>query len=194
MLCVILRLNTHMHTYTHTLEGIQTPKSNIEACPSQNKEMQPCQSQTQETLQATQVSWSSLSVLLLFYLITNSMTQTPCLKPPERLLNRGDAELQKPLSWHLHVGHIKDTEVITVCEHWRTEREGIIVGGGCCFSSLLKGALEKSLTLGWSQAGLKIAANYQHMCSGSNISDRRLLFAFSARSHVTAASFSLTKV
>lgn len=70
------------------------------------------------------------------------MTQTPCLKPPERLLNRGDAELQKPHSWHLHVGHIKDTEVITVCEHWRTEREGINGGGALLFLTLKGGVRE----------------------------------------------------
>lgn len=67
-------------------------------------------------------------------------------------------------------------------------------GGGLLLFLTFKDESEKSLTLKWSQAWLKVAANYQHMCcSGKNITDQRLLFAFSTWSHVTAGLLNVMK-
>lgn len=118
----------------------------------------------------------SLSALLFFHLITKSVTQTPW-KPHWT---------QKPSLTSACGSRQGHRGVIMVCQN---RRGGAWWGFSLLFLTL-KGESEKSLTLGWSQAGLKIAANHQHMCRpGKDINDRRLLFASSARSHATAVLF-----
>lgn len=76
---------------------------------------------------------------------------------------------------------------------WVTSRtpEGLLPeGGGDSEGSFSP----KGESGGWSQTGLKIAANYQHMCFLAETSQiYRLLFASSAGSQVTAVLFSLMK-
>lgn len=171
MLCVVARLaNAHWRECKCKISwssafpaGHRAAKSNTTLFPREAFQERRC------------LGAPSLSALLFFDLITKSVTQTPW-KPHWT---------QKPSLTSACGSRQGHRGVIMVCQS----------GGGDGGFSLLfltfKGESEKSLTLGWSQAGLKIAANHQHMCRpGKNINDRRLLFASSARSHATAVLFS----
>lgn len=129
------------HAHTHTPREYNCKTLCTSTFPAEQRTA-PCQILTYAfslaALKAyTGVLESRLAALQFFHLITKSVTQTPSMNTPERHTKQATLDSRNPPLTSAYGSRQG---------HWAYYGELEEHGGVCCFSSLLKGESEKSLT------------------------------------------------